>query len=66
MDLKEYEQALADCDLFIKATPENPWAYTQRGHACTLLKEYEQALADFDHALQLNSNRHVPNETCEN
>ena len=51
---QEYDKAIADHDLAIKADPKNPAPYNNRGNAYLAKQDYEHAIADFDMAVKLN------------
>jgi tetratricopeptide (TPR) repeat protein len=56
LDLRQYQQAIADLNRALELDPENVSAYCDRGWTYVNRKEYPQAIADFDHALELDPN----------
>jgi len=54
--LKQYQQAIDDCNRFLELNPNDASAYNSRGAAYYWLKEYQRALSDFNHALELDPN----------
>ena len=53
--LKEYQQAFADCESTLELDPQFALAYFCKGLIHYKLKEYQQALADFEFTLELDS-----------
>jgi len=51
---KNYQEAIVDCDAYLKANPGNEKVICSRGNAYMALESYEKALADFNRALDLN------------
>lgn len=52
--IKDYQQALADCTTAIKKDKKNPEAYAQRGGLYYELENYTAALADYQAASKLS------------
>jgi tetratricopeptide (TPR) repeat protein len=50
----QYDQAIADYDTAIKASPKYENAYFSRGNAYYAKKQYDEAIADYNKAIELN------------
>ena len=52
--LRQYDDALRDCNQAMELDPKLVNTYNTRGHIFLSLKEYNKALQDFDRAIQLD------------
>ncbi len=55
-ELKQYDNAIADCDKAMQLNPRSNAAYNNRGYAYWKLQQYDHAIADFTQALVIDPN----------
>lgn len=53
MRLKEYAEAIKDCNAALPRNVENERIYYYRGSACRMMKKYAEAIANFNEALAI-------------
>jgi len=57
--LQHYEEAIASCDVAIKANPQDPLAWLMRGMALENLEQYQAAIASYSQVVKLQSDDHL-------
>jgi len=53
-ELKKYNEAVSDCDMFLRLIPTDSWAYAVRGRSLQVAGRHTLAMADFDRAIEIS------------